>query len=466
MVSSKIFGAASPGVKSASGYTSSDKSGKASDEFTKVLDGSIKSSDKKYAKADSIKGDKSGRNKVKPDGKPDKASGKNEQLKKLFGKNDVDKTGELAQDTVDAAAAAEEVAAFNAQVISAISEQLNVPEEEVTQVMEELGFDEFDMLKTKNVVDVISKLTGNDNTAELLLDDSITALIKDINKEAAEISSLLENQGMTRELFKEVKAAKDISELSVAGEQNRAFNALDAVKEETSEALMDAAVEDSVYENNAVNQVNDWNQQQDNSTDSQAGNQNAHQNREQHGVHDAGIVQGTISGAQILENISEYIDESANVGGSRLSERIFSQILDGVRANVGPETTSLELQLNPESLGKVNITVSSKDGVLTAQIAAQNQIAKEAIESQINVLRENFENQGIKVEAVEVTLASRGFEQNFDRENGSEEQNRSRRGRRISAGELEEINGLNSDTDEELVEEVHKEQGNTVSYTA
>ena len=77
--------------------------------------------------------------------------------------------------------------------------------------------------------------------------------------------------------------------------------------------------------------------------------------------------------------------------GTGISETVMNQILDSISANVNSEMTSLELQLNPESLGKVNVTVSAKEGILTAQIVAQTEIAKEAIESQISVLKETFE---------------------------------------------------------------------------
>lgn len=71
---------------------------------------------------------------------------------------------------------------------------------------------------------------------------------------------------------------------------------------------------------------------------------------------------------------------------------------------------SIEVQLNPENLGKLHITVSARNGVLTAEIATQNEQVKRAVESQMSMLKENLESQGIKVDAVEITVQSHAFE--------------------------------------------------------
>ena len=91
-------------------------------------------------------------------------------------------------------------------------------------------------------------------------------------------------------------------------------------------------------------------------------------------------------------------------------EEIVRQIIDAVKVNVNRTSTEMELQLHPESLGKVNLVVAAKDGIITAQIAAQDEAVKNVIENQLVMLKESFEQQGLKVEAVAVTVQSHGFE--------------------------------------------------------
>ena len=70
----------------------------------------------------------------------------------------------------------------------------------------------------------------------------------------------------------------------------------------------------------------------------------------------------------------------------------------------------MELQLQPENLGKLNLVIASRDGIITAQFMAENDVVKSAIENQIVMLKDNFEQQGLKVEAVEVMVQTHGFE--------------------------------------------------------
>lgn len=96
----------------------------------------------------------------------------------------------------------------------------------------------------------------------------------------------------------------------------------------------------------------------------------------------------------------------------RQMREIFTQVIDNIRVNVKPETTGLEIQLNPEQLGKVNVSIEMKNGVATASFIVKNEMARAALESQMQTLKETFENQGLKVEAVEVSVSNFDFSQN------------------------------------------------------
>ena len=94
---------------------------------------------------------------------------------------------------------------------------------------------------------------------------------------------------------------------------------------------------------------------------------------------------------------------------------------------------------------------------------AQNEAVKEAIESQVTQLKETLESQGVKVEAIEVTVGSREFNQNLDENNNGEEQHKQKK--HISKEELDEINGvtpINEEDDEELL----RAKGSTMSMMA
>lgn len=144
---------------------------------------------------------------------------------------------------------------------------------------------------------------------------------------------------------------------------------------------------------------------------------------------------------------------------------IANQIIDRIKVSIQPEQTSMELQLNPEHLGKVNFAVQSKNGVMTAQFVVQNDISKEAIESQLHNLKETLNQQGIKVEAIEVTVASYSFEQNGNEQTGTQEEAKksSSRGKITMEDALTMTEGLEA---QEQTADVTGVRGSQIDYTA
>ncbi|MCR5797216.1 MAG: flagellar hook-length control protein FliK [Eubacterium sp.] len=124
-----------------------------------------------------------------------------------------------------------------------------------------------------------------------------------------------------------------------------------------------------------------------------------------------------------VENLNQNFN--ANAVDGEISEattgvsfdQIVNQVVKQIKIRVMPQTTSMELMLNPATLGRVNLSVMTRDGVATATLTVQNEYAKEALESQIVTLRENLENQGLKVESVEVNVSNFGFKNQEDSNN-------------------------------------------------
>jgi len=147
------------------------------------------------------------------------------------------------------------------------------------------------------------------------------------------------------------------------------------------------------------------------------------------------------------------------------------QIVNQMKVTISPETTSMEMQLNPENLGKVYVNISSEEGVINAQFRATNEIVKEALETQIATLRENLNQAGVKVDAIEVTIASHEFERNLEQNHhnpedaqGTQNEQTTKR-RNISVDSLDELSGVMTE-EETLVAQMMKDNGNSVDFTA
>lgn len=149
---------------------------------------------------------------------------------------------------------------------------------------------------------------------------------------------------------------------------------------------------------------------------------------------------------------------------SESTQDIMNQILDYMKLQLNAESTNLEMQLHPASLGTLQIQLASKAGVVTANFIAQNEAVKAALETQMIQLKEQFEEQGIRVESIEVTVQTHEFERNLD------EQGRGRNEQPGKKSRTRRIN-LNGDVSmEDMEEEPETDRmtavGSTVEYTA
>ena len=145
---------------------------------------------------------------------------------------------------------------------------------------------------------------------------------------------------------------------------------------------------------------------------------------------------------------------------------IVRQVVDEIRVNLSKDVTSMTLQLNPEQLGKVQIHVSTKNGVMQAQIIAETEAAKAAVESGLAVLKEAFENQDLKVDAIEVMVGTPDY---FMEESGAEAQMEQKEQK--SGNSTGPVN-FTGNSDDDIIEDVSletemmKAQGNQVNYMA
>ena len=153
-------------------------------------------------------------------------------------------------------------------------------------------------------------------------------------------------------------------------------------------------------------------------------------------------------------------------------ESIIRQVAEQIHVQVTSDTSSMEMQLNPESLGRLTLSVELKQGMLTAKFIAENEQVKEAIESQAAVLREDLDRQGVKVEAIEVAVETHEFERNLEQgqqqsqaeEEARNEQNRRSSRRNLNLDILEEEEELTEA--EDLAAKIMRENGNTMDYFA
>lgn len=335
---------------------------------------------------------------------------------------------------------------------AAIKEEFDVSDEDIKAAMELLGLTVLDLLSTAKVAELIEQLTGTDALTLITNEDmmqSFNNIINVVDDANADIADML---GVKTE------------EVGIVLEQN---NIVPVVNSEDTAKQADGKEADTKNADDNINQTVD-NQESLNEvlakkitteSDGKAKNNMSESNEANNKVTYADVADNMIS--NITDTFADIITEDS----SMVKEAdIVNQVIDSVKLMASRELTSMEVMLNPEHLGSVHITVTARNGIVSAQIAAQNEQVKTALENQMVTLREQFESQGLKVDAVEITVMAHSFEagQNFGQSESERKQGESKVHRKLNL----------SSFDDELEEDLEstapapKAEGSSVEYLA
>ncbi len=357
------------------------------------------------------------------------------------------------------------------KLIEEIAEMADVSVDEILAVMQMLGMTPPELLDPQNIIQVVNVLNTSEEGVNLIVDADMYSSLKDILTEAEELTTELvqefevtpkEIEGAIEEIKADTENVKEFAEVLEAPEEAKNVEVKPIVKEEPQVILKTS--EENITEETLNAPVEHTEEHSSDQGKNKSGS-NLFKNEPQMNPFN-----------QLVENIA---DAAADIAETRVfsytdraqMENIVRQITDRITVMTSAEETSMELQLHPASLGNVNILLtSSKDGI-TAKFTAQNEIVKEAVESQMTALMQKFDEQGVKVTSVEVTIASHAFEQNLQQDDQGEaakdqmEKNRKPL-RRINLAEIDE--GIEEEmTQAELIAaQMMAYNGNMVDFSA
>lgn len=298
------------------------------------------------------------------------------------------------------------------QILQQITEQLGVSPEEVLQAMDALGISAEDL--SQNMAALLSELTGTDQMA-VLTDESLYTQVSDLaNAVEQTIEELADTLGMDKEQLTTLlqDSVQNPEKPVIVVEQESAAPVTDMQQESTGDQEVQTATTTDIEAEQPRETKRDENgNMQQQMQDMQKPTEN---------------LQQTQGSAIAAEQTTERFD-------LQRTQKIIDQIADYVKIHSSEKLTSMEIALNPASLGSVNLHVSSKGGVISAQLYAQDEAVRAALESQVAALKESLEAQGMKVDAIEITEHSHQLEQNLDQNGGQQESSEAQKksGRRL-----------------------------------
>lgn len=83
---------------------------------------------------------------------------------------------------------------------------------------------------------------------------------------------------------------------------------------------------------------------------------------------------------------------------------VLEQIVQKAELLLRNNASEMKIDLKPEFLGKMTISIAVEEGVLTARFMAENQQVRQMLEANMNSLRQTLEAQGVRVEKTEVNV--------------------------------------------------------------
>ncbi len=411
--------------------------------------------------------------KPKDDVKPGDDLRAKDNSRKDIGREDADsvdanrRADELSEEELERVA--EVVGTATAELMQQIADVFGISVEELQGIMADMNLEPGDLLQPENLSNLLLQVSGAENPLALLTNEQLYADYQMLMEQgSAALEQCSEAMGMSPEEL--VLAVSQMQDEEVVADALLTETTADepiveiTTEDEGDEKLLAQTGENAQVQTQAVENAE--------AAKNEGSNNHADdRNNHQPGANETGnLVLQTIRNENAQP--AEAQVQAPTSTWSTETQDMMRQIMDYMRIQVKPDVSSLEMQLHPASLGTLQIHVASEGGVLTANFIAENETVKAALESQMVQLKESFAEQGVKVEAIEVTVQTHQFEQNLEQGRGRQSQSESAGNSRTRTRRIN-LNGLDGldipeelEADDQLTAEMMAANGQTVDYTA
>lgn len=357
------------------------------------------------------------------------------------------------------------------QLLQRVAEILQVTPEELRDVMAQMGVELHEIADGNVLGKMLLQLGGLTDATDLVTDENLYETYRELlNSAEAVLQENAEQNGLTEEDLRRLLQSEEIAGNPVDTADN--FRKTDTegvliqIQDEGYQKNSDASGREETIQLSAESLSTDSEPQlsekkTDAGSEDGAGRGRDSENREMNNLVLQTLKEGQYE-PQIQDGGRVYSSWDAN------TRDVMNQIMEYMKVNLKPESSNVEMQLHPASLGTLHIQIASKGGVMTASFATQSEAVKTILENQMVQLSSRLEEQGIKVEAIEVMVQSHGFERNLEQgSHGRQYRQEPARKARVRRIDLNAVSDTEEATDEErLTRSMMEADGNTIDFTA
>ncbi len=357
-------------------------------------------------------------------------------------------------------ASEEEMQSAVSEILATLQQQimdtLQMSEEEFAALLDDMGLEAVDLLQGDNLSAFVLEATGAGDSLALLTNEE---LLQDYRQIMQTLDSLLEQASEQLDM----PVAQLQEQLLLREEVMTEDMPLEQGIQKQPEGLQEGQqpiVEVTVTEGAAVKDHSAAGEQSQQHRDGEAGKEQQVQSPFAFQFQNTSGNAAEIVNQVISETTGAWVPDTRN---------IMNQIMDYMKVQISPEVTNLEMQLHPASLGTIQVQLESTGDAVNAHFIAQNDAVKAVLETQLVELKQQFQEQGVKVNDIEVSVSTQTFEQNFEqgRQAGQTEEGNRPRIRRINLNELTETEAAEAmEAADRIAVEMMTANGNTVDYMA
>lgn len=366
--------------------------------------------------------------------------------------------------------AAEALGTAALELMQEIADAFGITMDELQTAMDSLGMEQLDVLDAAKLSNLLLQLGGAEDLSALITDgelyDSYRMLM-------SQLDSVLEESAQTIG----ISTDEVLSLLQGGFEQNAALEedanltgqlagAVDVQKQDMVAAEETADSEETAMNADVPRNAVQGTEEAQNQKEGQSGTEERHSERNTGREPQVNLFLQNLRAEQFQPGLGQAQNVTGASPWSETTQNIMNQILDYMKTQLNADTTNLEMQLHPASLGTLQIQLASRAGVVTANFVAQNEAVKAALEVQMVQLKEQFEEQGIKVESIQVTVQTHEFERNLDEQGRGRNQQPEKKSRTRRINLNGALSAENPETEEDILSDRIPVGSSTVEYTA
>jgi len=313
---------------------------------------------------------------------------------------------------------------------------------------------------------------NNTNTIDLsIIADEVKAkldqLIQNVTVKSDSVSSEISKVIEAMKSQINTKVSVNIEQIEVKG--ITAASATDDIQN-TEQLSVEGNVNKEIESAKTSNSKEEANSQNDDSTDTKAlvdvksvntqvstSNDQNQQNVQAIGDVKVGMINNQIEAQKSVSSMPQPIKSS----------EVLNQVVEQAKVTIGQDKAEMVIHLKPDNLGKLELKVVTEQGIVAAKFIAESQQVKEIIETNMQLLKDSLQKQGISINSVSVQVGP-DKQGDYQQQNSYQNKNSSSSNRQKYGSNELGIQKMGFNTFEALPERLaqYAYDSNTINLTA